>query len=461
MEITIEKLETMLQEHKAAVQKEIDAKVSQQTDKANAEVKGLQEQLAKVNETLKAFAEQKKSGFGLPGVTEEKEQFSIGSFFKAMLLASAGGKGSIPYSSDPWKDSGAEFEKRCCQDYMKKRAADFVEAMGIVRTAATAADGSNMGFLIPPEFTQEIIDLALPNMPILNMPGVTKLNGLFGDLPVPRVTSRPTGYHVGENVKPTESQGALALEWLRPKKCGAFTKQSNRLLWQSRGVADTLIKQLLAEAVALEQHSKLCTGTGSENQPLGVFNQTGMTSTIAGTSIDLAGAQWKFDDLVAMVQALAAANELSDTPTYGFLTHPNIAFGLARQYTKMYSTQSRKDGLPVSFGALSIAGGNPVQSLANAIGYPIKHSTHVPNTDTYASRSTSSRALFGNWSKYWYATWRDPIFRVSDVASDGSTGSAFLDDMLYMVMFLEYDAKIMRPSAFALQKGLESDPSKY
>ena len=294
-------------------------------------------------------------------------------------------------------------------------------------------------------------------MPILQMPGVMRLNGLFGDLPVPRVTSRNTGYHVGENAKPTESNAALALEWLRPKKVGGFTKQSNRLLWQSRGIADTLIKQLLSEAVAIEQHAKLCTGSGSESQPLGVFSTGNMTTTLAGATINLIGTALKTDDLIEMAQALAAVNEQRDTPTYAALTHPNVAYGLLRQMVKTYAAQNRKDAMPLPFGSL----GPTMKGIEEYCGYTIKHSTHVPATDASGSSTTCSRFLYGDWSKYWYATWRDPIFRVSDVASDGSTGSAFLDDQLYMVMFLEYDAKIMRSSAFALKTGIETLPSKY
>ena len=77
---------------------------------------------------------------------------------------------------------------------------EVLEEYGKVR-AQTAGDGTEGGYLIPPEVSNEIIDLTIANMPLMSM-GITELRGLRGDLPVPKLTGRPTGYWVGENEKP-------------------------------------------------------------------------------------------------------------------------------------------------------------------------------------------------------------------------------------------------------------------
>ena len=57
--------------------------------------------------------------------------------------------------------------------------------------------------------------------------------------------------------------------------------------------------------------------------------------------------------------------------------------------------------------------------------------------------------------------WRDLIIKVSDVASDGSTGSAFLDDQIYIVLFQEFDTALMRETAMTQAKGAETTKANW
>jgi len=69
--------------------------------------------------------------------------------------------------------------------------------------------------------------------------------------------------------------------------------------------------------------------------------------------------------------------------------------------------------------------------------------------------------ITGDWSKFIYASFRDPIFRVSDVASDSTGRSALLNDEIFLVMFLEYDCNCVRPTAFSGRGGAMTTESEW
>jgi HK97 family phage major capsid protein len=456
VELTVSALEGMLTKFRDEIKGIVPGLVKEQSTDADGKIADLQTQLKDIELGLKKIEDVKKDNatFGLPGLEHEKKNFSWTRFFRAMYEAAASGKGSCPVINNPWKS--ASFEERVCKDYMQRRGVELTSFIhNPVNKDYTSGDGGEGGFLVPPEITQEIIDLAMPSMPVLNMPGIMKLTNLRGDLPVPKVLSRNTGYHLGENSAPTKSTGSFGLEWMRPKKVGAFTKQSNRLLYQTSGSSDALIKRLLAEGVAIEMHQKLITGTGSDNQPLGILNTSVVNQMTACPSND--GTQLTIDDMAQMQMKLAIANELRDTPSYGYLMRPEAFWGLLRQTVKQYSGQGRKDAAPILSGSILL----DRAVIERSIGKAMRDTTHIGATDTAGGRSTSSKVIFGDWSLFWYATWRDPIFRVSDQASDGAGNSAFLEDMLYMVMFQEYDARIMRPSAFTVKSGIETNDAQW
>jgi hypothetical protein len=117
---------------------------------------------------------------------------------------------------------------------------------------------------------------------------------------------------------------------------------------------------------------------------------------------------------------------------------------MKRERILQYNGQSAKNGMPIAMPTLLLTNAQ----LQDALGAQIGHTTQLAKNLTKSSGTTLSRVLYGDWSKFCWATFREPAFRVSDVAGDGSTGSAFLEDELFMVMFWEFDAQILRRAAF-------------
>jgi hypothetical protein len=77
------------------------------------------------------------------------------------------------------------------------------------------------------------------------------------------------------------------------------------------------------------------------------------------------------------------------------------------------------------------------------------------------SGATTSKVICGNWKYFYIGLWRDFVMKVSDVAGDGGTGSAFLEDQMYIVAFQEFDCSVMRGSAFTIASGAETKESSW
>jgi len=457
-QITFEDIGVALKQHKSDIEARMEELKTEQSTSANAQVAELKGILAQVQKSLGDLESQVKESksFGMPGLKDSIEsgdaRFDLSRFLLADYLMKASGKGNCPVVNN-WdqaiKMADAAPEYSIAKEYWKKRE-DILNKSVVFSSHKKDYEsdtGTLGGYLVPPEASSEIIDLAIAQMPLLNMPGVRRMTGLHGDLFVPTKTARGTGArHIGENSKPPKVQAAFGGVTFRPKKIGAYTKQSNRLLYQSRGTSDTIIRADLADEMALEWHRGLLNGSGADGEAKGILQYSNeMTTTVDGTtamtSLIDTSRRFRIDHAMQLQQALDNANELRDTGTYGYMMHPQVKWGMRRERIVQYSGQNESIAEPIDGMNILINDSR----LRDILGFDFKTTTQMPK-----DANSRSKVVFGDWSLFWAATFRDTIIRVSDVAGDGSTGSAFLDDQLYIVMFTEYDCQCMRPSAFSV-----------
>lgn len=463
----LQELEAKLTQYREQIQadvkqtkSDIDAAIAKQSDAANKVVETvLKPQLAELEKALKSIQDTIKDNgtLGLPGAEAEMKQWSWTDFFRGQMQAVAGGKcNSIASVSDPWHH--APVVKELCVQYAKRRGFDVDERMGTAyKRDYNATDGSSGGFLVPSEISSTVIDATIANMPIGNIPNLLKLTNLTGEMFIPKIVTRNTGYMVAENTAPTKSTGSFGGVWLRPKKLGVFTKQSNRLLYQTKGVSDMLIKRCITEAAALKWHDQLINGSGAASEVKGLLQYSGMTTTINGDAISPTnGRQFLGDDALNMITALEEVDEITDANQAAFLMRPVVLRGMQRERVKMYAAQSRANAAGLYPNVYPTK-----QGISDYLGAGIYTTSQISASNTQGTSTTSSKVLCGNWSLFAVGSWRDPVFKVSDVASDGSTGSAFLDDQFYAVMFIEFDAALLRETALALFEGAETKPSSW
>lgn len=439
MVMDMKELQQTLETAKAQMETSVKALVKEGTDAANAKVTALETQLASVNKSLdevqKSIAAQAKTH--VPGLDGTEAQKWSWQGFVAGALNQCARVGAN--AKDAFEKAGAGLEFEMLAATMQKRD-------------AIAGDGSQGGYLIPEEQSNELVGLTIAKMPILGL-GVTQLTGLYGDLPIPKITSRNTGYWVGETQAPTESTGAFGEFTLRPKKAGAFTKYSRRLVYQTRGTVESIIRQNITDALALKIHEGYLIGKGVDSEPKGIFNQSGMTTTAA---IGAPGGRFTIDKAAEMLQNLDAANELEDGANMGILMRPEVMGGLKRERVRQYSGQPLAQAAPLNPFAVLMS----QDELEKIIGVKLRTTTQILGTNVKIS-PTLSNVICGNWKQFYAGFWRGLEIRVSDVASDTSGNSAMLNDQFYMVAFQEVDCNVGRPTAFTLIEDAQVDSAQW
>jgi HK97 family phage major capsid protein/HK97 family phage prohead protease len=171
----------------------------------------------------------------------------------------------------------------------------------------TASAGGN---LVATELDAgSFIDL-LRNASALDQAGATVLTGLTGNVAIPRQSGAATAYWVAESGSPTESQQNVDQVSLVPRTVAAYTDFSRRLMIQSSIDVENMVRSDLASVIALKIDAAGLYGTGSNSEPLGLKNTTGI-----GTE-DFAAAAPTFAEVVALESDVATANALLGTPVY-------------------------------------------------------------------------------------------------------------------------------------------------
>jgi HK97 family phage major capsid protein/HK97 family phage prohead protease len=171
----------------------------------------------------------------------------------------------------------------------------------------TASAGGN---LVATELDAgSFIDL-LRNASALDQAGATVLTGLTGNVAIPRQSGAATAYWVAESGSPTESQQTVDQVSLVPRTVAAYTDFSRRLMIQSSIDVENMVRNDLASVIALKIDYAGLYGTGSNSEPLGLKNTTGI-----GTE-DFAAAAPTFAEVVALESDVATANALLGTPVY-------------------------------------------------------------------------------------------------------------------------------------------------
>lgn len=167
------------------------------------------------------------------------------------------------------------------------------------------------------------IDILRNRATIMQMASV--VGGLVGNIDIPKQVAAAQGYWLGEDDDTTETGIELGQIAMTPKTVGAFSEITRRLLMQSSLDVEAMVRRDLATALALTIDRAGYYGVGSDNQPLGITNVTGINGK------DFTGVQPTFAELVDMETAIALDN--ADVNSMRYVA--NAAFrGYAKQTLK-------------------------------------------------------------------------------------------------------------------------------
>jgi HK97 family phage major capsid protein len=203
----------------------------------------------------------------------------------------------------------AEFEFECSEEASKHygRTAQGIMLPPEVMSNWNTRDlnASDDAGLVGQDFRPESFIDALRNASAV-MPLATNLNGLQGDVKIPKKTSAATAAFISaEGGASGESEMVIGSVTMSPKTVGVHTDVTRQLMLQSSLDVENLIRDDLAKSMAIAIDDGALEGSGSSGNPTGITNTSGI-NTVSLTS----AAAPTFAEMVSIETAVAVDNAL-------------------------------------------------------------------------------------------------------------------------------------------------------
>lgn len=220
-----------------------------------------------------------------------------------------------PQDKRAWADAAFEREvSEAAQKTYGRSAQGIFVPNEIVKAQRDLTVGTNSagGYTVATDLMASSFIEMLRNRSVVQRAGATVMNGLTGNVAIPKQSGAATAYWVAESGAPTESQQTLAQVTMSPKTVGAYTDFSRKLMLQSSLDIENMVRRDLASVIARAIDAAAIYGTGSNNQPTGIKLQSGVNTK------DFAATNPTFAELVAMESEIATDNADIGTMTYLF-----------------------------------------------------------------------------------------------------------------------------------------------
>lgn len=279
------------------------------------------------------------------------------------------------------------FEVDIHQELIRKMPVNYVARGGIVipqrvQNTVLTTTGTNTGKETVFQEYGEFIDI-LRNMMVTTRLGARILTGLKGPVNFPKQTGAGTLYWTGENsgADVTQSNITFGTVTITPKTCQAQGALSRQLILESTPDVEAMVRNDLAEIHALGWDQSALHGTGSNNQPTGIY-------ALSGVNAVAMGGVPTFGKLVDMVTATALYNALLGST--GWATNPAMA-------GKLMQTLD----FPTSAAGRPIWSGKHTEGVL--AGYDAIASNQVKAN--LGSGQDEIGILFGNWADLLIGMW--------------------------------------------------------
>lgn len=262
--------------------------------------------------------------------------------------------------------------------------------------------------LVPEDFRPgSFIDVLRNSMSVMKA-GATILQGLQGNVDIPKKTAASTAAWVSaEGGNAAASEPTFGSVTMTPKDIAVYTDITRRSRQQMSPDIEALIRADIAMGVGLGIDYASLEGLGTGGQPLGVLNQVGINKPTA-----LVGANPTFAEVVALETAVADDNGLMGNLAYILRSNMRGALKTAEKFASTGQTIWE-----------------PGDTLN---GYP----------GIVSNQGTNGNIYFGNWSDVLIGMWStlDLQFDYAALALSGG---------LRMIAFQTCDVAVRRAESFA------------
>ena len=176
--------------------------------------------------------------------------------------------------------------------------------------------------------------------------GVAELNGLVGDIAIPKQSSGSTAYWLSEAGTVTESTPVLGQVTATPHTCAAMVDFSRKMVQQSSIAVEPFIRNDISTVIGIAMDLAGLHGTGADGQPSGLFLNADVITN--DQTVTAAAPTW------AQILGFAAAIETdnADIGAVNWLTTPAIKAILksaekATNTAQFLMSGNEMDGVPV------------------------------------------------------------------------------------------------------------------
>lgn len=290
-----------------------------------------------------------------------------------------------------WDEAGLELEaSRAVAEKLKRDPKGFFVPWDIQNAGyrplntQKVGDPAAGGYLVATELMADSFIDTLRNSMVMKAAGARIMTGLVGDIDIPKKTSGSNAYWIGEGNAPTKSTLQFGQVAARPKTVAAYAQLTRKFLKQATPDAEALVRDDIAQTLALAADKAGLHGAGSANEPLGVANMTGIGAVVGGTN----GANPDWADIVDLESEVSLDNALIGK--LGYITNTKVKGYLKK--TKHNATYGDRYIWDVDAKEMN--------------GHPAYVTNQVRSDMTKGSASgVCSGLFFGNWDDLVFLYW--------------------------------------------------------
>lgn len=374
--------------------------VASQAIRDNKDIRWMTDELLK-----RAMSQASPASAGEIGMSKsEQKRYSVLRLLRSLAM---------PHDSALRRAAAFEFEAhQAAVDALGGQSrGGIVIPMDVFKRDMTSAGVSGSNYLVSTENRPGGLIELLRNRMVTAQLGARRLDGLVGNVNIPRLSAASTAYWLStEATAITESQPTLGQLQLSPKNVGALVEVTRQMMLQSTPDVEQLVMDDLLNVIAIAIDKAALNGTGLTGQPTGI-SATANIGSVTGTSIDYA-------KVLEFQTDVAAANALAGNLAY--VTTPAVA-AVLKQRLRVASTDSAMWTGNISDGSLE--------------GY------RAVSTNQIAAASM----IFGDWTQLVIGSWGS-----IELATSDSDGTNFQTGMTSIRAMASVDVGVRIPAAFSL-----------
>jgi HK97 family phage major capsid protein len=376
-------------------------------------------------ESRQAAIESQRAPKLTDGEQRDMARFDIGRMLRSMHASAKGAKSSLDgIEAEMVQEGEREARSAGIESAGLFLPRSFVrrcqERRDLTATGQTSVAGDQGGMIIATEKAGLLDDFF--NASVMRSAGATVLEGLVGNLDIPRLVSGTAPVKKTENEAAGEYTPTTAKLSLTPKRLPAFIDISEQLLKQSSQAIEAIIRAHITNQMLAVQEAAFFHGSGT-SEANGIAGTSGIGSVVGGTN----GAAPTWAHIVDLETAVDANNAVFGNLHY--VSNGQIR-GKLKQTAKISSTDSltilddRNGGLLNGYSPL----------WTNAVSRTLAKGS---------SGAVASAIFFGNFADYWIGYWGGISLELIRDSASAKTGTYCLVASTY------YDGGVVRPKSFA------------